>query len=167
MERIDPSQHFYHLPSQLRSEDRKTRKSGESKGVFSRLLHHKTADSPEDLAGLDLAGEVVDEDRLGPLVDDIQHWGSELAANPSPGNIQEYKKRVSLFLRSLLKSTHIVEENEGRLRKDMKRPKYTLIRVVNQKLDQLAAAILQNQRDKFQILAKTNELHGLLVDLLS
>ena len=115
---------------------------------------------------LTLSGEVVDEDGLAELMDDIQKWGSELAENPSPGNILEYKKRISLFLRSLLSASIVVDETVGRQRKG-KKPKYSLIRVVNQKLDQLAMAILQNQKDKFAILAKTNELHGLLVDLLS
>ncbi|OHD13579.1 MAG: hypothetical protein A2Z96_00225 [Spirochaetes bacterium GWB1_48_6] len=167
MERIDPAHLYYHLPSSLKSEDKRTRKNEGTKGGFSHFLPSKKALEEAQQFGVDLQGEVVDEERLGELVDEIQKWGTELASNPSPNNIQEYRKKVSLFLRTLMKSSLQLEENEGRLRKDMKKPKYTLIRVVNEKLDQLATAILQNQKEKFDILSRTNELHGLLVDLLS
>jgi uncharacterized protein YaaR (DUF327 family) len=44
---------------------------------------------------------------------------------------------------------------------------YHVIRVIDEKLDRLAAEVLTNQRDKLSLLAKIDEINGMLVDLLS
>ena len=44
---------------------------------------------------------------------------------------------------------------------------YTLIKVVDEKLDSLAADILFNQKDSIELAAKVNEISGLLVDILT
>ena len=40
-----------------------------------------------------------------------------------------------------------------------------LLHVIDEKLERLGAYVLQNQKDKLEILRKVDELHGLLVDL--
>jgi uncharacterized protein YaaR (DUF327 family) len=47
----------------------------------------------------------------------------------------------------------------------MKKPKYALLQVINDKLDKLGAYVLSNQKDHLEILSKVDELNGLLVDL--
>ncbi|MCK5198436.1 MAG: DUF327 family protein, partial [Spirochaetales bacterium] len=47
-----------------------------------------------------------------------------------------------------------------------KQKRYTIIRVVDEKLERLAAGVLQNQSDKLYILEKIEEINGLIVNLL-
>ena len=44
---------------------------------------------------------------------------------------------------------------------------YTLVKVVDEKLDSLAADILFNQKNQIALAAKVNEISGLLVDILT
>ena len=49
----------------------------------------------------------------------------------------------------------------------MKRKRFTLVKVVDEKLDSLAASVLAAQREQLTILAQIDEINGLLVDLIS
>ena len=44
---------------------------------------------------------------------------------------------------------------------------YVQVQVVNRRLDELAAMILQNHSDKMQMLAKVDEIKGLIVDFFA
>ena len=44
---------------------------------------------------------------------------------------------------------------------------YTLLKLVDEKLDGLAADILSNHKDQIKIAAKVNEIYGLLVNILT
>jgi uncharacterized protein YaaR (DUF327 family) len=48
----------------------------------------------------------------------------------------------------------------------LKRKKFTQVEIIDQKLEQLAAGILSNQKDQLGLLGKIEEINGLLVDLL-
>jgi len=102
---------------------------------------------------------------LEVLLDEVYASGQELSSNPSPENVIAYKKAVGRFIRQVIDGSVELMETEGRLRKDMKKPKYALLHVIDEKLEKLGAYVLQNQKDKLEILRKVDELHGLLVDL--
>jgi uncharacterized protein YaaR (DUF327 family) len=105
------------------------------------------------------------QEALESLLDEVYASGQELSYNPSPENVVAYKKAVGRFIRQVIDGSVELTETEGRLRKDMKKPKYALLRVVDEKLEKLGAYVLQNQKDKLEILRKVDELQGLLVDL--
>ena len=67
---------------------------------------------------------------------------------------------------------HFVVQNAYELevrerRKGTKRQQLVTVQTINAKLDELAADILYNQADQLKILAKIEEINGLLVDFLS
>ena len=47
----------------------------------------------------------------------------------------------------------------------LKRKRYALIRIIDDKLERLAAAMISNQRNQIELLAKIDEINGLIVDL--
>jgi uncharacterized protein YaaR (DUF327 family) len=47
----------------------------------------------------------------------------------------------------------------------LKRKRYALIRIIDDKLERLAAAMVSNQRNQIELLAKIDEINGLIVDL--
>jgi uncharacterized protein YaaR (DUF327 family) len=49
----------------------------------------------------------------------------------------------------------------------LRRKKFTQVQVIDEKLEQLAAGILANQKNQLALLAKIEEINGLLVDLIS
>lgn len=136
----------------------------------------KPADAPgflgflkrtQDQAPVESEGTVTAQTdaEVETLLDEVYASGQELARNPSPENVIAYKKAVGRFIRQVVDGSVELVETEGRMRKDMKKPKYALLHVVDEKLEKLGAYVLSNQKDKLEILRKVDELHGLLVDL--
>ena len=99
------------------------------------------------------------------MLDEVYASGQDLAGNPSPENVIAYKKAVGRFIKQIVASSVELMETEGRLRKDMKKPRYAVLHIIDDKLEKLGAYVLQNQKDKLEILRRVDELHGLLVDL--
>jgi uncharacterized protein YaaR (DUF327 family) len=154
----------FHQPFLPRKDDaalkgRKTTSTGKT-GFFGLLnrAEDKIGDAPT-------ASGPESDAQLEGLLDDVYATGQQLAANPSPENVIAYKKAVGRFVRQIVSASVELTETEGRLRKDMKKPRYAVLHVIDDKLDKLGAYVLQNQKDKLEILRRVDELHGLLVDL--
>ncbi|HNY18153.1 MAG TPA: DUF327 family protein [Treponemataceae bacterium] len=135
---------------------------------FDRLvkeeLGSKAADAgqalPAHLAGL------PPEKVLSALLDEVHSSGDLLKEKPLPDNIVAYKNAVRSFVRYVVDRAYTVTESTsgGNV---LKRKKFTQVQVIDQKLEQLAAGILSNQRPQLGLLEKIEEINGLLVDLLS
>ncbi|NNM53116.1 MAG: YaaR family protein [Spirochaetales bacterium] len=163
MDRIESQVAFQpFLPT--RPEDRKSKKAASSKrsSFVSALTKAHEADVAKATASESLNLTDTDIERL---LDEVQESGRHLAAYPGPENVQAYKERVRRFIKLVLDRSVALTEVEGRLRKDMKKPKYLLLQVIDEKLEKLGAYILKEQRDKLEILRRVDELHGLLIDL--
>jgi len=151
-----------------RKEDPSTTKKGRkapeaSKPGFLGFLGKATTSTGD--AEASVPGAEGSEAVLESLLDEVYASGQELARNPSPENIVSYKKAVGRFVRQVVDGSVEIVETEGRLRKDMKKPKYSLLHVVDERLEKLGAYVLSNQKDRLEILRRVDELHGLLVDL--
>lgn len=152
------------LPRKEDPSTKKGRKAPEStKTGFLGFLDKADSAEPHTVAGS--ASPSATEAALEALLDEVYATGQELARNPSPENIVAYKKSVGRFVRQVIDGSLEIAETEGRLRKDMKKPKYALLHVVDEKLEKLGAYVLSNQKERLEILRKVDELHGLLVDL--
>lgn len=103
------------------------------------------------------------------LRDQVDIAGDKLAENQLPENFANYRKQISLFFKFLEKNNFEVTKKEIRgFSKSGKpmRPKIQ-IKVINQKLDEMARYLLSAHREKILMLSKINEIKGLLVDLLA
>ena len=104
---------------------------------------------------------------LEDLLDDIHEAGDTLNEVPTLQNIKVYKGTVSKFLKFIVKNSLETETTAGSNFNPLKKQKkYTIIRIVDEKLERLAAGVLQNQSDKLYILEKIEEINGLIVNLL-
>ena len=111
-----------------------------------------------------LSGDVS----LEELIDTIHQRGEELKERPVFSRIRLYKEAIGDFLRFVIANGLEAETIEGsRLSIFKKQKKYIIIRTINERLDKLAAGILQNQFAQLDILSKLEEIQGLVVDLLS
>ena len=159
---LGPSQPF--LPRKEDPTAKKGRRSSETAkpGFLSFLGKAETADVPVSSSG---EARATTEAQIEVFLDEVYATGQELSRNPSPENVVAYKKAVGRFIRLVVDGSVELSETEGRMRKDMKKPKYAILHVVDEKLEKLGAYVLSNQKDKLEILRKVDELHGLLVDL--
>jgi uncharacterized protein YaaR (DUF327 family) len=115
---------------------------------------------PAHLAGLPA------EKILESLLDEVHSSGDLLKEKPLPDNIVAYKNAVRSFVRYVVDRIYTVTESTsgGNI---LKRKKFTQVQIIDEKLEQLAAGILSNQRDQLALLGKIEEINGLLVDLMS
>lgn len=110
------------------------------------------------------AGLSFDE-QLTELVDAVYAAGDELKKNPFTDTFIIYKKRLSRFMQFVVQNAYELEVRVRR--KGTKRQQLVTVQTINAKLDELAADILYNQADQLKILAKVEEINGLVVDFLS
>lgn len=103
---------------------------------------------------------------LENLLDDVHSSGDALKTSLHPSNIIEYKKAVKLFLQYVIQNSYQVS-NKTSGKNILKQKKFTQIVVIDEKLEKLTAEILINQKNQIALLAKIEEINGLLVDLLS
>jgi uncharacterized protein YaaR (DUF327 family) len=119
------------------------------------------------------------EETLQELMDAVHSAGDSLRNRPLPDEVMRYKKAVKDFLRYVVENTYAIEQEIGipnSLKPGFNKPRsspeakerknYQMIRVVDRKLDQLAAIILAGQGNQLEILARLEEITGILVDLL-
>ena len=148
-----------------KDDSKKGKRSSETtKTGFMGFLTRAETPASSASSGIGVPGSSSKEP-LEVLLDEVYASGQELSYNPSPENVVAYKKAVARFIREVIDGSVELTETEGRLRKDMKKPKYALLHVIDEKLEKLGAYVLQNQKEKLEILRKVDELQGLLVDL--
>ena len=108
----------------------------------------------------------VDSASIPELLDEIYEIGEEVKRAPLPAAVVRYKSAVRGFMGLIVRTGLDVVEKQSSPN-ILRQKKYTLVRVIDQKLERLASGVLSTQRDAFDILGKIDEINGLLVDLIS
>jgi uncharacterized protein YaaR (DUF327 family) len=134
---------------------------GVQRPQFSRVL--EDAERTEETEAL--PDYPASEEALQELLDDVHSSGDELKRRPFPEEIKQYKRAVRNFLHHVVENGYAIEERTSGVNLK-KRKKFTLVQVVDRKLESLAASILASQVSQIELLARIDEIAGLLVDLL-
>ncbi len=147
---------------------RKSGKSGKTekkrKLSFSRLL--KEPDSPETAAAAG-TGTVPEREELSAILDEVFSRGEALKGSPTMDRIKDYRQSIRRFFQLVSREAVEMEAAAGiRNPKTLEQKQYYVIRTVDSKLDDLARAVLQEQRDAVSVLGRVDEINSLLVDLL-
>lgn len=132
-----------------------------------------SAGLPPELAGLS------DEEAVSFLKDAVDVAGDELEENMTAENFAKFRRSVSQFLKYIEKNNYEVAKIKrfGRERMyrgtspffaEKRKPEpYVQVQVVNKRLDELATMILQNHTERIEMLAKVDEIKGLIVDFFA
>lgn len=152
-----------------KKKDNEKSKSGKTGTVaFGKVLGKAAENKPAaaEVLGPGALPELNGSETVEGLLDDVHEAGDALKRDPVFGPLNGYKKAVRRFLRYILENSIEVEETLGiRNPRTMQQKKYVMIRVVNERLENLAAHVLKNQADQLDILRRIDEIHGMLVDL--
>jgi uncharacterized protein YaaR (DUF327 family) len=130
------------------------------KNAFSRLLEGQEVREAEEVS----LPPSPSEEALQELLDDVRSAADALRLRPLGEEIKRYKQAVRHFLQYVVTNNFSVK-TESYLFNHEKRRKVQ-IEVVDRKLEQLAGGILSGQIGQIEILARLDEITGLLVDLL-
>ncbi len=124
----------------------------------------KTTKEMSEIQNIESADAPSEAD-IPQLLDDIHSLGDALRDRTSPENLLKYKNAIKKFLHFIVE--HGYTTNETWVKKSIfEKKKLTIVRLVNQKLENLATGILSGQKKGLEILANIEEINGLLVDLL-
>ena len=148
----------YHLQNK---NDRKVAKKTKAP-VFTEALREaeEAADSTDSAAG-DFRGDTSVE----TMLDSVHEFGDVLKTEPTLTNVKRYKEAVRAFMKYVVDNSLSLEERTSGTN-ILKRKKFTLLTIIDQKLESLAAGVLRNQKDQLELLRRVDEINGLLVDLL-
>ena len=153
------------------AKEAKKKKAGAQQraGIFSAMLKKNEEASELASAGLpsEIAGMSV-EDAVVFLKDRVTTAGDKLIDSMTEDAFAEYRRAVSQFMKYVVKYSFEIEELSGRRnRRTNKERIFVQVRIIDEKLNNLAAEILANQADKFLLLKRVEEIRGLLVDVFA
>lgn len=164
MDRIDP------LGGGIPYNKPKKKKVGTQKTFrtrpFSSLIGTKAAEengSAEELSNSESTGTDAE---LEILLDAVHQAGEALGGSPTMHHIKDYRSSIQEFLRHATKRLLELENRVSGFNV-LKRKRFTLIKIVNEKVEKLIQEVLRGQQEKLAILERVNEIGGLLIDLIT
>lgn len=118
---------------------------------------------PKEIASMSI------EEAVSFLKDEADMASDVLREHQTPETFADYRKKVSAFMRFLEKNNFSIKKKVHRGVNSRNKPfdPYVIIHTVNKDLDELAKWLLSSHRDTLHMLAKVNEIQGLLVDLIA
>lgn len=91
---------------------------------------------------------------------DIDEQGKRLAKSPIRAEIERYRLLVGKFVKEALAQMTQLES-----RTDRRNRAFILVKEIDKKLAELTEMLLTGQSKQIDILAKLDEIHGMLIDL--
>jgi len=101
---------------------------------------------------------------LDELIEKIDEVGEKFAKNPIPENLNEYKSLIKSFLEKVTNKIYKIKERMCS-RFFIKQKIYITVEKVNKELEELTKMVLENQAENINLMAKIEEIRGLLIDL--
>ena len=147
---------------------KKNEKSREtSKSVFSQLLKEAEKETDPPLVNLSNVADLSFDNALEVLQDTLMTAADNLKQHPVPENIDAYKKAVGNFIFFVSRHAYSLSAKDRPQKNGIKPPPLYTIEVINSKLDRLASDILFNQKRELSLVARVDEITGLVVNLLA
>lgn len=110
-------------------------------------------------------GDIIKE-KLENLLKDITEQGKKLSETLNIKDLKRYKDLIRGFLNEAVNKMYRLREEAGWDRRGRHKI-YTVIKSVDQELENLTEMMLTEQKDKVAILAKLDEIRGMLLDIYS
>ena len=158
------------LAPKPKKEEKPTKASKTTRLPFSSAIEkaRQEFELQKDGFPVEIAGMGIEEAAVY-LKDQADVAADRLKEHQTPDEFASYRKKVSQFLRYLEKNNFTVEKKDRRgfTRRGKPLDPRVKIAVINQKLDEMARWLLSSHKEAFALLARVEEIRGLLVDLLA
>lgn len=114
-----------------------------------------------------LASQIEEKDlqqKLNTLMEDITKQGERIAQHMDVKDMKRYRELVKDFMNEVVNRSHKFSR-ENFLDKRGRHRVYGIVKLVDENLDQLAAELLKEEKDHLAILARIDDIRGLLLDI--
>lgn len=116
-----------------------------------------------------LASHIQESDlqaRLNGLMEEITMQGDRLSKKRDIRDMKKYRGLIKEFLNEIVNRSHQFSRENFLDRRGRHRV-YGIIRLMDEKLDELAQELVKDEKDNLAILAKIGEIRGLLLDIFT
>ena len=104
--------------------------------------------------------------RLNAMMEEIVMQGDKIVKRMDVRDMRRYRALIKEFMNEIVNRSHKFSRENFLDRRGRHRV-YGIIRLVDEKLDELAQALVSDERDNISILAKVGEIRGLLLDIFT
>lgn len=116
-----------------------------------------------------LASNIEDatlQERLTLVMEDIVQQGKKLGKHMDVRDMRRYRALIKEFMNEVVNRSHKFSRENFLDRKGRHRV-YGIVKLVDNKLDELAQELIKDEKDHIAILGKIDEIRGLLLDILT
>ena len=99
-------------------------------------------------------------------MEEITMQGDKLAKHRDIRDMKRYRGLVKDFLNEIINRSHSFSRENFLDRRGRHRV-YGIVRLVDEKLDELAQELVKDEKDNLNILSKIGEIRGLLLDIFT
>ncbi len=104
--------------------------------------------------------------RLTTLMEEITMQGNKLAKHRDIKDMKKYRGLVKEFMNEIINRSHSFSR-ENFLDKRGRHRVYGIVRLVDEKLDELAQELVKDEKDNLGILSLIGEIRGLILDIFT
>jgi len=98
------------------------------------------------------------------LLKKIDEYSAELRKSPTPEGIKRYRQLVKEFMKEALNDAYQVD-TEAKWDRMGNRREFVLVKKINQSLEELMDSFAGQEKKQLDLIAKLDEIRGMLVDL--
>lgn len=98
------------------------------------------------------------------LLQQIDEQSAQLKKAPTPTGIKRYRKLVQAFMKETLSQSYTLNQRTHWDRNG-NRKVFVTVKKINESLEALADEVLNKEKEQIDLVAKLDEIRGLLVDL--
>lgn len=106
------------------------------------------------------------QETLTRMIEEITQQGDKLANHMDVRDVKLYRSMVSEFLGEIVANSHKFSRENFLDRRGRHRV-YGIVRLVNEKIDELARELMRSEANQLNILEKVGEIQGLLLDIMT
>ena len=105
-------------------------------------------------------------ERLTLMMEEIVMQGDKIVKRMDVGDMRRYRTLIKGFMNEIVNRSHKFSRENFLDRRGRHRV-YGIIRLVDERLDELAQELMSGECDKLSLLARVDEIRGLLLDILA
>ena len=105
-------------------------------------------------------------ERLNYMMKEIIQHGNKLAKHMDIRDMKKYRMLIREFMNEIVTRSHKFSR-ENFLDKRGRHRVYGIVRLIDAKLDELAAELIKDEKDHLLILNRIDEIRGMLLDIIT
>ncbi|MGP1437795.1 MAG: YaaR family protein [Treponema sp.] len=155
------SSQFFKTKDEKKLTDSKTERTKHFKDIIKESFYYAKQSSLDSIKN----EKLTEEELIEKMQDEVYATGDALSDMISAENILAYKKAIKNFVEYILDHAYDVENVITGGVNPLKKKAWTIVKVINTKLDKLVSDLMYNQVKKLDVLRRIDEIKGLIVDL--